>query len=104
MTDQVRRYGAILADPPWHFRNEKTGGNHTSGASQKYSTMPTRDLAARDAIAFVWGTAAMDPDAREDLKPRLEMFARGLPRPGWHGWGNQCEGGIALPDLEGVRA
>lgn len=196
MSDQIRRYGAILADPPWHFRNKKTGGNHTSGASQKYSTMPTvdlcrlpvRDLAAKNAIAFVWGTAAMDPDAREvlaawgftykaqlvwvkttaagtpckglgswfanaaeflligtrgkvpalrcklpnvviaprgphsvkpeavwqvietaidnreDLKPRLEMFARGPPRPGWHGWGNQCEGGIALPDLERVTA
>jgi N6-adenosine-specific RNA methylase IME4 len=30
----------IMADPPWEFRNVKTGGSHSSGAAQKYDTMP----------------------------------------------------------------
>ena len=66
-------YGAIVADPPWQFRNKKTGGSHTSGASQKYPTLstaaiaalPVRDIAARNAILFLWSTSPMLPDALE---------------------------------------
>jgi len=69
------RYSVILADPPWHFRNKRTGGSHRSGASQKYETVPTadlcrlpvRDLAAPNAILFLWGCGAMLPDAYEVL-------------------------------------
>jgi N6-adenosine-specific RNA methylase IME4 len=32
-------FSLIYADPAWKFRNEKTGGSHTSGASQKYPCM-----------------------------------------------------------------
>ncbi len=32
-------YHMILADPPWKYRNTKTGGSHTSGAAQKYPTL-----------------------------------------------------------------
>ncbi|EDI6512296.1 S-adenosylmethionine-binding protein [Escherichia coli] len=30
--------------------------------------------------------------------PRIELFARGDLPDGWHGWGNQCNGGIQLHD------
>lgn len=185
-------YGAIVADPPWRFRNTRTGGSLRSGAADHYPTMstadlcrlPVRDLAAKNSILFLWGTGAMLPDAlavvsawgfrykgsivwckttaagapfngmgawfrnraeyllfgirgtvpalrcqmpnviaapvrghsekpeevwhlietalsgREDLTQRLELFCRGPPRPGWDGWGNQCEGGVTLPALD----
>lgn len=28
--------------------------------------------------------------------PRVELFARGTPAPGWVGWGNECEGSLKL--------
>jgi len=28
--------------------------------------------------------------------PRLEMFCRGEPRPGWDGWGFECQNGVTL--------
>ena len=28
--------------------------------------------------------------------PRVELFARGTPAPGWTGWGNECEGSLKL--------
>ncbi|HCB4626646.1 TPA: S-adenosylmethionine-binding protein, partial [Escherichia coli] len=30
--------------------------------------------------------------------PRIELFSRGDLPDGWHGWGNQCNGGIQLHD------
>jgi len=193
---EADRYPVILADPPWKFRNGRTGGSMRSGASQIYPTVATADLcrmpipaiAARDAIGFLWATSPMLPDAlevlaawgfgyrglvvwskatragrpfngmgawfrnsaellifgirgrvpalrcqlpnvvhapvgphsakpeavwrlveeaiggREDLAPRLELFARGPPRPGWHAWGNETEDGIALPALDAWAA
>jgi N6-adenosine-specific RNA methylase IME4 len=185
-------YAVVLADPPWQFRNVRTGGSMRSGAAQKYATlstgdlcrMPVRDIAARNSILFLWGTSAMLPDAhavmdawgyrhkgsliwvkakkdgipfngmgyhirnaaefvlfgfrgkvpalrcqrpnvvrarvrghsekppemwdlieamidgRDDLTPRIELFARGLSRPGWDAWGDQALGGVRLPTLD----
>jgi N6-adenosine-specific RNA methylase IME4 len=185
-------YAVVLADPPWRFRNKKTGGSMRSGSSQQYPTistedlcrMPVRDIAARNAILFMWATSAMLPDAlevlaawgfryrglivwekttatgapfngmghhfrnaaefvlfgfrgkvpalrcqrpnvvrarvrghsekppemwdlieamidgRDDLTPRIELFARGLSRPGWDAWGDQALGGVRLPALD----
>lgn len=69
------RYGAIVADPPWFYKNKKTGGNHTSGASQKYDDMrtadicrlPVREIAAKNSILFLWSTVPMLPDALQVL-------------------------------------
>lgn len=51
----------------------------------------------------VWHLIETAIDGRDDLAPRLEMFAR-TPRPGWDAWGDQAEGGIALPALEAWAA
>lgn len=188
----IERYGTIIADPPWQYRNAKTGGSLSSGASQKYATLstaeigalPVHEIAAENAILFLWATSPMLPDAlavmdawgftykgslvwvktsadstpirglgyhfrngveyllfgirgrvpalrcqlsnvvlapvrghsakpdymwqriegalagREDLEPRLELFCRGTPRVGWHGWGIEAENGVSLPALE----
>lgn len=62
------KYGAILADPPWHFRARTAlqVGNWTSrrDAEKHYAVMgaddiaalPVRDLAAKDAHLFLWTT------------------------------------------------
>ena len=60
-------YDVILADPPWAYRNKRTGGSMISGASQKYPTMsveeicalPIGEIAARDSVLFLWVTTPM---------------------------------------------
>lgn len=60
-------YQVILADPPWSYRNKRTGGSLTSGAAQKYGTLsldaicalPVADIAARDSVLFLWITVPM---------------------------------------------
>ena len=57
-------YEIIYADPPWPYRNKKTGGSHKSGASQHYREMtleqiqalPVQSLAASSCALFLWGT------------------------------------------------
>ena len=73
------RYGAILADPPWHFQSwtgaRWNGDKHkkvlTPAKAPDYATMtgdeiealPVRDLAAPDCALFVWGIWVMLPQA-----------------------------------------
>ena len=40
----VKRYKVILCDPPWTYRNKKTGGSMSSGAASKYPTMDIADI------------------------------------------------------------
>lgn len=55
-------FEVVYADPPWQFTNQKTGGSHTSGASQKYPTLPLGAIqrlavgavAARSSVLFLW--------------------------------------------------
>lgn len=68
-----RHYGAILADPPWHFElrvDHATGqitGNSTRSAEKHYATMsieelcalPVGDLAADSCALFMWSTWPM---------------------------------------------
>lgn len=70
---QQGKYGAILADPPWHFDvwslkssgSRKTAvGGPSRHASKHYNTMdvqqmvrlPVLDLAAKDCVLFCWTT------------------------------------------------
>jgi N6-adenosine-specific RNA methylase IME4 len=62
-----RRFQVIYADPPWQYRNKKTGGSMKSGAEQKYPTMtfaeicalPIKDIAEKDSVLFLWVTTPM---------------------------------------------
>lgn len=64
-------YGLIMADPPWHFRTRSAKGITVKGAGGQYATMgrsaiedmPVGDLAAKDAILWLWATNPMLPDA-----------------------------------------
>lgn len=57
-----KRYGLILVDPPWGYKNKKTGGSMKSGAAQKYKTMTLEEIMALDvpgiseknSVLFLW--------------------------------------------------
>jgi N6-adenosine-specific RNA methylase IME4 len=75
MTDAAdgrKRYGAILSDPPWHWRARSAKGTGR-GAVAHYSVMDFNDLAAMDVakyaaddcVLFLWATDPMLPKAME---------------------------------------
>jgi N6-adenosine-specific RNA methylase IME4 len=63
-------YGAIYADPPWHFRVRSPKGEGRS-ATQHYNVMsldaikalPVGDLADDDCALFLWAIDSMLPEA-----------------------------------------
>jgi N6-adenosine-specific RNA methylase IME4 len=64
-------YDIIYADPPWAYRNKKTGGSMVSGAEAKYPTMsvgeicalPIKDIASKNSVLFLWATVPLMPEA-----------------------------------------
>jgi len=66
----VTGFDVIYADPPWAYRNPKTGGSHRSGAMQKYpvltpaavAAIPVAQYAARNATLWLWATVPLLPD------------------------------------------
>jgi len=76
MSEQGKEYQIIYADPPWSYRNKKTGGSMASGSMAKYPTMslqeikslPISDIAAKDSVLFLWATTPLLPEAFEVMK------------------------------------
>jgi N6-adenosine-specific RNA methylase IME4 len=68
----ARRFGAILADPPWRFRTWSET-NQAKSASKHYGlmefddikAMPVADVAAIDCTLFLWAIDSMLPQAVE---------------------------------------
>src|SRR5580658_6693569 len=67
-----RRYGAIYADPPWHFRNWSAKGTGRNAVSHYdcmsfavLSSLPIAELAADDCALFLWATDPLLPRALE---------------------------------------
>lgn len=66
-------YKTVLIDPPWSYRNKKTGGNMISGAATKYPTMdiwdllqlPIKNVVDKNSVMWLWATTPMLPDALE---------------------------------------
>ncbi len=74
-----KKYNIIYADPPWSFRNKKTGGSMRSGASQHYDDMEMyeltgmvlnydpvvmlSDVIADDCVLFMWWVGSMPKEA-----------------------------------------
>lgn len=62
-----KKYQIIYADPPWRYSNRSI----RTGAEKQYQTMtlkglcalPVKDLAADDAVLFMWATYPTLPDA-----------------------------------------
>jgi N6-adenosine-specific RNA methylase IME4 len=67
-----RRYAAIYADPPWHFRNWSAKGTGRNAVSHydcmsvsELAALPVVDLAADDCVLFLWATDPLLPRALE---------------------------------------
>lgn len=62
-----KKYRVIVADPPWHYRNKKTGGSMVSGAESHYPTMSLQDICDlnvpeicdKNCVLFLWGTTPL---------------------------------------------
>jgi len=86
------KYNVIYADLPWQYNNKKTGGNHNSGATQKYNTIPTgilrfeisvliNSIAAKNAVIFFWMTVPME---REQLTVFDTLDFKSKSKVFWH--------------------
>lgn len=73
----MKKYRTIVADPPWQYRNIKTGGSMCSGSAAKYPTMTTDDICnldiikkicADDSVLFLWSTVPMIEDALKVMR------------------------------------
>ena len=70
------KFKTILADPPWQYKNKRTGGSLKSGAAQKYlvisleklKAFPINELADKDCILWLWATVPLLPEALEVMK------------------------------------
>lgn len=71
------KYNVIYADPPWSYRNKRTGGGRMkNGAKDKYEVMANDDIAAMDikaitqknCVCFMWATVPLLPEALFTLK------------------------------------
>ena len=69
----MTKYGAILADPPWHWKARSPKGEGRS-AKNHYSVMSADDLkamtipAADDCVLFMWAIDPMLPQAFDLIK------------------------------------
>jgi len=67
----MKKYQIIYADPPWAYRNKRTGGSMNSGSESKYQTMsfeelialPVRYLCDDKCALFLWATTPLLPEA-----------------------------------------
>jgi N6-adenosine-specific RNA methylase IME4 len=77
---QRKHYGAIVIDPPWHFRShtalQSSNWHSRRDAEKHYRTLtppeivnlPVGDLAAKDAHLFLWTTGPCLPYALDAMK------------------------------------
>lgn len=96
------KFDVIYMDMPWKYNNGKTGGTHTSGASQKYNTIPTgtlrfelsvliNSIAKPNAVLFMWLTAPMEREQLTvldtlDFVPKSKVFWHKTGRLGMGFW------------------
>ncbi|MGX5913910.1 MT-A70 family methyltransferase [Aliidiomarina sp. Khilg15.8] len=70
------KYRIIYADPPWKFRNKRTGGSMKSGADAQYPTMTleqmkaldVESLCAKDCVLVMWYVSSQPQDALDLAK------------------------------------
>jgi N6-adenosine-specific RNA methylase IME4 len=70
-------YDVIYADPPWAYRNMRTGGNHRSGSAQHYATLTVAEICALPVSSIVSSPATLWLWATMPLFPEIEPVMRG---------------------------
>lgn len=74
--EEGKKYQILYVDPPWSYRNKKTGGSMKSGAEAKYKTLPLdeicnlniKSIADKNCVLFLWATVPLLPEAFETMK------------------------------------
>ena len=56
-----KRYSLILADPPWHYSGQSPyrsppSDHYPTMSVEEISSLPVKELAADDAVLFLWTT------------------------------------------------
>ena len=72
----MEKYNVIYADPPWSYKNKKTGGSMKSGAEDQYPTMtieeicdlPVKEISEKNACLFLWATVPLLPEALQVME------------------------------------
>lgn len=71
----MKKANILYADPPWTYKNKKTGGSMNSGSVDQYNVMsladlknyPINDLVQDNCICFMWATSPMIIEGHELL-------------------------------------
>ena len=66
-----KKYEIIYADPPWDFKNKKTGGSMSSGAASHYMTtdieslksLDVNSISAENCTLIMWYVGSMPQEA-----------------------------------------
>lgn len=65
-----KKYQIIYADPPWKYRNNKTGGSmhpqdyhYPKLITDDICALPINDIADRNCVLFLWATVPMIQDS-----------------------------------------
>jgi N6-adenosine-specific RNA methylase IME4 len=71
---EPKKYNVIYADPPWSYKNKRTGGSMISGSMNKYPVMTLEEIKAmsipsdKNCVLFIWATVPLMPEAIEVMK------------------------------------
>ena len=95
----MKKYQIICADPPWEYRNKKTGGSMKSGSITKYQTMSLQEICGlsvstisdKNSVLFLWATVPLLPEAllvmeKWGFKYKTALFWRKIMSLGMGFW------------------
>jgi hypothetical protein len=112
-----KTYNVIVADPPWQYRNKKTGGSMISGSGAKYPTMSLEDICLlnipsicqKDCVLFLWGTTPLADYSMKVMDAWGFKYKTNVTRDGvlvpWSGRGVSCgysreRKGVPMPEAK----
>ena len=106
------KFKTIVADPPWRYRNVKTGGSMKSGSAAKYPTLsleeicalPVKEISDKNSVLCLWVPTPLLDHGFEVMKHwgfhyKTAIYWRKLGRLGMGFWLR----GQVEPCLVGVR-
>lgn len=76
------KYGVILADPPWAYRNRQNGAaekHYPVMSTAALTAIPVREWATDDAVLVLWSTWPMQPQAIELIDAWGFCYVSGFP-------------------------
>jgi N6-adenosine-specific RNA methylase IME4 len=94
-----KKYHVIYEDPPYMFKNKKTGGGMKSGSSSKYITMttdeicnlPIKKISHKNAVLYLWVPVPLIEDGlrimrEQGFKYKTFIAWRKVGSGGWGFW------------------